>query len=248
MKYEENLSEVGLNKWESRTYIALLELGSITTGPLIKKSEVPASKIYPVLESLNKKGFVSYIIKGKTKYFQAVEPEILKTLLKEKEKKIEQIIQELKQLQNFSSKKQKVEIFEGMKSITSLIINLIENSKKGEEWLSFSIGEDELIEKGETFWDKVGIARYEKGLNVKLLDNEIYKDKIREKYKERWKYISDIMRFGKTFFPTTTIIFQGKIIILDLLSEPETAVVIESQELLKFYNSFFMQQWKIATK
>jgi sugar-specific transcriptional regulator TrmB len=246
MKYEETLSEVGLNKWESRTYIALLELGSTTTGPLVKKSEVPPSKIYPVLESLNNKGFVNHIIKGKTKYFQAVNPDILKTISKEKEKKIEELRVDLQQLNTSSQKKQKVEIFEGMKAITSLIINLIENSKKGDEWLSFAVGEDELIEKSEMFWDKVGIARYEKGLNVKLLENEDYKEKIKEHFKDRWKYIKEIMRFCKTFFPTTTIIFQNRVIILNLLSEPETAIVIESEDLLNFYKNFFMQQWKIA--
>jgi len=247
MEYEEVLLELGLNRWESRAYVSLLELGSSTTGPLVKKSGVPVSKIYHVLDSLSKKGFVSYVIKGKTKYFQAVDVRILRRILKEKEKRVENVIGQLEILKNISGK-QSVEIFEGMKAITSLLIGLIEEADKGEEWLSFSVGEDELIEKGEIFWDKVGVARYEKGLRVKLLDNEDYKEKIRRTYGERWKYISKIMRFGKTLFPTTTIIFQGRIILLNLLSDPETAIVIESDELLEFYRKFFMQQWGLASK
>ena len=194
------LKEFGMNENETQIYIILLKVGSATASEIAGKSGVHRINVYDILERLQEKGLISYVIKGKTKYFQAVEPEILKTIMREKEKKVEETIQQLKQLRNLSDKRQKVEIFEGIKSITTLMINLIENSKKGDEWLSFSVGEDELTEKGETFWDKVGIARYEKELNIKLLDNEIFKDRIREKYKERWKYISEIMRFGKTFF------------------------------------------------
>lgn len=248
MSYEDTLLEIGLNRWETRAYVALLELGSTTTGPLAKKSNVPLSKIYPVLESLNKKGLVSYVIRGKTKYFQAVDPEILKTMIKEKEKRIYETISQFKLIINKSHRNQKVEIFEGLNSIIRIIINLIEGSKKEDEWLSFSIGEDEITEKGIVFWDKVGVARYEKGLTTRLLDNESYKKRIRDNYKDRWKYLSNIMRFTKTLFPTTTIIFQNKIIILNLLSEPETGIVIESDDLFKFYKNFFNQHWNLAKK
>ena len=40
MVHEELLREIGLSNWETRVYIALLELGSTTTGPLVKKCGV----------------------------------------------------------------------------------------------------------------------------------------------------------------------------------------------------------------
>ena len=70
MEPKELLAEIGLTERESKVYLALLELGSTTTGPLVKKSEVPNSKVYEILESLQNKGLVSWITKGKTKYFQ----------------------------------------------------------------------------------------------------------------------------------------------------------------------------------
>ena len=248
MQYDEALSEAGLNKWESRTYVALLELGSTTTGPLIKKCEVPASKIYPVLESLNKKGLSSYVVKGKTKYFQAVGPEAINAIIQEKHKQVSAVIPNLKALQQFSKSRQSVEIFEGMSSITKMVVSLIDSAKSGDEWLSFSIGEDELTEKGQLFWNKIGIARYEKRLDVKIMDNKDYKSKLKIHYKDRWKYISKIIKFSNSIFPATTIIFRNRIIIINFLSDPETAVVIESKDLFKFYREFFLQQWKIARK
>ena len=55
----EILQELGLTQREIRVYLALLELGSTTTGSIIKRSEVPNSKIYEILESLQNKGLVS---------------------------------------------------------------------------------------------------------------------------------------------------------------------------------------------
>lgn len=237
------LSDLGLTNWEAKTYLSLLELGSTTTGPLVKKCNVPQSKIYSVLSSLHNKGLASFIVKGKTKYFQAANPETLLSIIKEKERKVKETIPLLKELTIKSKNKQSVEIYEGMKSVTSLFIDLIENSKKGDEWLSFSIGEDELLEKTQTFWNKIGAFRAEKGLNVKTMDNIKYEKELKKIYPERWKYIRKIMRFSKSIFPATTVIFQNKVIILNFLSDTETAVVITSKDMFEFYKNFYLQEW-----
>src|SRR3989344_1453237 len=87
--YEEHMQKLGLTSGESRAYIALVELGSSTVGPIAKKSKVVYSKIYEVLERLIEKGLVSYTIKEKTKYFQAVEPVRIQEYLKKKESEIQ---------------------------------------------------------------------------------------------------------------------------------------------------------------
>ena len=58
------LSNLGLSERESSVYLALLELGQTTTGPLSKKSSIPNSKIYEVLNSLEEKGLVSWVLKN----------------------------------------------------------------------------------------------------------------------------------------------------------------------------------------
>ena len=68
------LKEAGLTDGETRTYLALLEVGSSTIGPVLKKSGVNRSIIYRIIEKLIKKGLVSYITKEKTKYYQAAPP------------------------------------------------------------------------------------------------------------------------------------------------------------------------------
>ena len=51
----ELLEEIGLTKSEIKVYLALLELGSSTTGPIVDKSKASSSKIYEILDKLMQK-------------------------------------------------------------------------------------------------------------------------------------------------------------------------------------------------
>ena len=84
-----NLIKLGFTDGEAKTYLALIEIGSSTVGPLAKKTGIAYSKIYEVLERLIKKGVVSFIKKGKTKYFQAVNPSALFDYIDKKEQDLE---------------------------------------------------------------------------------------------------------------------------------------------------------------
>ena len=83
--YEDILSEIGFTKSEIALYFALLELGSSTTGPIIKKSKIASGKAYLILNKLIEKGIVTYYIKEGVKHFQAKDPERLLDYIKEKE-------------------------------------------------------------------------------------------------------------------------------------------------------------------
>ena len=61
------LENIGLTDGEIKVYLALIKLGSSTSGPITDKSGVSRSKIYNILERLIQKGLVSYTIKEKTR-------------------------------------------------------------------------------------------------------------------------------------------------------------------------------------
>ncbi|GAG26288.1 unnamed protein product, partial [marine sediment metagenome] len=42
------LEEIGLTQGEIKTYLALLKLGSSSTGPIAKESQVSRSKLYSI--------------------------------------------------------------------------------------------------------------------------------------------------------------------------------------------------------
>ena len=58
------LESVGLTKSEAKVYLALLELGSSSKGPIVKRSGVASSKVYELLDKLIAKGLVSIVVKA----------------------------------------------------------------------------------------------------------------------------------------------------------------------------------------
>lgn len=52
------LRELGLTDYETRAYLALLEMGVLTASQVSQNSGVPYSKIYEVLTSLERKGWI----------------------------------------------------------------------------------------------------------------------------------------------------------------------------------------------
>jgi len=240
------LMEAGLSLWEVKAYTSLLELGSTTTGPLVKKSEVPQSKIYEVLNSLNSKGLASHIIKGKTKYFQASEPNKILNLVKEKQRKIEKLMPELESKRLKAKQKQSVELFEGIKSISSMLTSLTENIEKGENWYGFSVGIYPL--EASDFYQWWGARKGVVGLKDHLLISQTNKKEFEGSIeKDALNYVKTITRYSKISFPGDVAIFKDKVIIFNWEGTP-TAILITSKNLSEQYRDFFLGLWETGKK
>src|SRR3989344_7655569 len=94
----EILRKIGLTDNEISVYLALLEIGSSTTGEIIKKSGLHSSRVYECLEKLQAKGLVSYVIKANRKHFEATNPKRLADYLEDKQKQIEDEKEEVQKI------------------------------------------------------------------------------------------------------------------------------------------------------
>jgi len=100
---EEDLLNLGLNKYEARVYLALLERQSLDTAEISRISGVPRARTYDILDGLTGRGLAS-LKPGKTKRYSAADFEsfrnkILADALQEfndRERKIQSISLTLK--------------------------------------------------------------------------------------------------------------------------------------------------------
>jgi HTH-type transcriptional regulator, sugar sensing transcriptional regulator len=72
-RFWRRLQQLGLNAYESRSYLVLLGHHKFKALELAARAHVPRQKIYEVLDSLVEKGFAQ-VVQEKTKLFSAVEP------------------------------------------------------------------------------------------------------------------------------------------------------------------------------
>lgn len=172
----EILEQIGLSRREATLYSALVETGRTTTGPLVKKTGIPASKIYGVLERLVRKGLVSVITRQKTKHFSATNPERLLEYVGEKRKELEERENEVKKLLPYLKERRKegeemqgAEVAYGFEGLKGLLYKMLSGAKKGDEWLffSFTVQEPQRYQKVYDFYRKFDKPRREAGLKIK---------------------------------------------------------------------------------
>src|SRR3989344_2574665 len=185
-----NLLKIGLTEGEAKVYLALSELGSSTVGPIVKKSKVAYSNIYEILNRLIEKGIVSFIIKNKTRDFQAASPS---NLIQYLDKKQEQIIQEKEALEKIlpdleklreAKSKQEAEVFIGKKGLRTAYEKLWFAKKAKHLTMRFSNlplpGNIDIIN------DKILLVSWGESIFSVLIHSQSLADNLRKYFNEMW--------------------------------------------------------------
>lgn len=242
------LEEIGLTKTEVKIYLALLSLGQTTTTQIIKEAGIHASKVYEFLNKLIDKGLVSYVIKSNKKYFSSTDPFSLKNFLKDKqnrlkeqERKIDEIIPQLKKLQRLKEDKIKSEIYEGLRGIKSVYENILLTLRKGETQYILGapkIG-NELLEGYLLGWHK---RRIKKGIKCKY----IYDSDAKDYGKVREKMSLTKVRYLKTISPMWIEIFGDSVLIGHIKGKNSVLFLIQDREISKGYLDYFNLIWKVT--
>ena len=241
-----DLLNIGLTKGEAKVYVALSELGSSTVGPIVKKSGVAYSKVYDVLNRLIGKGIVSYIVKNKTKYFQAASPSNLVEYLNKKEKEISiqkesllSIIPNLEKLQEVKSQ-QEAEVFLGKKGLRTAYEKLTNNISKNDEILFFYIHNEKYAEESDLFYNS--IVELNKRTKNKGICNKDYKNSW---FAKKSNYLT--MRFTDLPVPGNIDIANDKVLFVSW-GESIFSVLIHSKSLAENLKNYFNEMWSKANK
>jgi len=236
-----DLLKIGLTEGESKVYLALSELGSSSVGPIVKKSRVAYSNIYDILNRLIDKGIVSFIIKNKTKYFQAGPPSNLIQYLDKKQDEISKekeslmrILPELDKLREIKPK-QEAEVFLGKKGLRTAYEKLCKNGLKNDELLFFYIHEDKYAEESNLFYNSI----------VELVGKTKNRGICNSEYKNSWfaKKSSHLtMKFSDLPLPGNIDIIKDKILLVSW-GENIFSVLIHSQSLANNLKKYFNEMW-----
>jgi len=120
-----SLERIGLTRNESIIYISLLKLGLTGAQNLVKESELHRSRVYDCLESLQRKGLVSYVVKDYKKYFQAVEPEKLLDYIDEQKEAINQILPKLKKMEGMKKEEISASVYKGKEGLKTILSEML---------------------------------------------------------------------------------------------------------------------------
>lgn len=234
------LRDIGLSEGDIKIYLALLKLGTTQTGPLMKEAGMTNSSAYRCLESLMKKGLVSYIVKNNVKHFQAADPKNILRFIEDKKSKLEELLPQLSK--KFEPTGQEVKLFEGYKAIRSAYEEGLDDMRSGDEQLFFSITEEGFSHPNiQSYFMSLSVKRRERGITARGIALPGTRS-IFEKYPVR-----PSMRYTDLKLPHGISIFKTKVIFITLRENP-TAILIRSKEMTETYRHFFESMWEIAER
>ena len=242
------LKKAGLTEGEIKVYLALLEIGLSTIGPILEKSGITKSIIYRILDRLIKKGLVSYIIKEKTKQFQAASPHNLIAFIEDRKKEMDENIVEIQTLipklilKQTMSKKSEATIYEGFKGIITVHDKRLEKLKKGDEYFFFGLP-SEQPKYFHAYWQRDHVKRAKLGIKCRLLYNQQVKDEIlinRNSYS-----LCDARRMPLDVDTPAWILGYNEVTVIGLpFGESPIAFEIVNKDVATSFKNYFEWFWK----
>jgi sugar-specific transcriptional regulator TrmB len=230
--FEKYLEEIGLSDKEAKVYVALLQVDHDSVLDLSKRTSINRTTIYPVIESLAKKGLVSEIQIDKKIHIKAEPPERLETYVErrklnfeEQAKRLKDIVPQLKSIQRESGERPVVKYFEGINGILSSSDELYSYFDNSNE-LNYLIYPRDLVE--ELFSDvreKFIKQRRDKKINIKALYTRKAGDlpEVSDSYRlriddEKYPILCDIAIYGEN-------------VRINTLSSQISSILIKSKDL-----------------
>lgn len=237
---EDDLREIGLTGNEAKVYLALIELGPTSALSISKHSGLHRSIIYDAIERLKDKGLVTDAINDAKRVFSATNPEHLRELVKEKEKRLENLIPALKSI---TPKNTSLDIhaYKGKPGIKAAFEEILES--KPEELLGFGSG-GENHDQLPAFLDQFHKKRITKGIRVRALFRKTPNGL------ERGKALSLLpltqVRYlpGNIKTPGVVHIYADTIALIST-DDPLFVAVIKNKNLANSYREYFEWTWNL---
>jgi HTH-type transcriptional regulator, sugar sensing transcriptional regulator len=242
------LKKLGLSDKDIKVYLGLLKSGAISVRDLATAVNLNRGTVYDVLKRLQELGLASYYHQDTKQKFVAEEPEKLNKVLKEREAELhkikesfEELIPELKSLQDKKGDKPTSKFYEGNAGVRFILNDCLYSVAKTEEkeyyiYSATNVSEDlnhaypdftkTRIKKGV----KVRAISLAKGGNLKGLDER------------RWLSTSEDSA-------TYIIIYAGKCAFISRDSNGSpVGVLIENEMIYKTQTIIFKQLWEFLGK
>ena len=242
------LEDIGLTKSEALVYVALCELGPSTTGKIIQKSGVASSKIYNLLDKLEKKGLVSHVMRTGVKEFEAAPPERILLYLDEKENaikkeksKAQHIVSLLKTKSLIAKKEQEATIYRGMKGLKTAFYHCIDEMPRDDEMLVMGVPNRQL--KTNNFFILLNKYRAKKGIKLKIMFDETANEDIQAISKNSPMSEIRFMPEG-VLTPAAVNIMGNNVIIFPAENEDNPLLIlIRGKEVADSFRSQFNLLW-----
>lgn len=240
MSLEKQLINYGLNDKEVKVYLACLECGGGSAPRLSRKTTLPKSTVYGVLEKLKDRGLVSSFKKRNILYFSVDDPQKALRAVKEKLTSFEAALPGLYALYGQAKDKPGVRFYQGTRDMKNILLEILDEA---DELLAFSSAGDIFSTLNESLPQFVSErAKRKIPSRVLLWDSPVARQRraLGPQELRQVRIIPEKYRHNGAI-----MLWKNKIAMFSLKKEL-VALVIESQELAAAARAMFEFIWDTA--
>jgi sugar-specific transcriptional regulator TrmB len=251
MNIETSLQEIGLTQNEVKTYLALTKIGTSTTAPLIKATNINSSKIYESLDKLLEKGLVSYSKIKNKKNWQVEDFKRLLELMEEekekiskKEEEIKQLLPKLEEIKNKQKEVSNYRVFEGTKGIKTAREEALNTLNTGDTFylILSTFPKNNLL---SAYFKDFQERRAKKGIKLKVIYNSLFEKD--GEYRKKLPHSEVRFLDPENLTPTWTEIYGDSVAIGVATNQP-SLFVIQNKDISKGYIEMFNNLWMKSKK
>ena len=240
-KLNEVLGSVRMNKSEIKIYIDLVKNKMSSALDISKRTTVHRSNTYDILRNLIEKGFVKESTQNNRKLFIAMEPGKIKDYLKQIEKEIDLIMEQLKNYSEQSNADETVSITRGQFATREMLndilkknctINLYGASRRAVECI------------GEGFMEDY----HKKRIRKKVLMRHIYSMDAYDRITllNKFQY-TEARTLAKKYDTHVMTVICDDLVYLVIFVNPVSIISIKNKEIADTYNKYFELLWSKAS-
>jgi sugar-specific transcriptional regulator TrmB len=256
----DKLKHFGLNSYQAKLWTALLSRGVATAGELSDISNVPRSRAYDVLESLEKKGFIIMKIGKPIKYIAVPPAEVVKRVQKrikvdadrESEQietlKASEVMGELKMLHSQGIEKvdptEMTASIKGRGNLYDHLTDILDSAKKSVIICTTAEG---LVRKADALKRSLKQLK-KKGVKIKIAA------KMNDASKAAAKELKEFAEIKNSNIDGRFVIVDGERLTFMLVDDKEinagydTGVTVNSDFFVNSFQKLFDKQWKDMKK
>lgn len=244
----DDLIKLGLTPHQADIYLALLELGPTSIGPLAKKVHLHRQVIYNTISELEQKELVTTSPKGYRRYFKAESPENLTRHIKQQVSLAQEIVPQLNLHQASGKHANEITVYEGAKEIQRFFRQALENQPAHSTVSIIGGGASkffDLVDQDNFFrqYEKIRLRKQIKHA-ILLYENQKKDPKV-DLYTNRRDLV--ISKFLSDDFdqPLATTIWHDRLSMLFFGPTP-LIISLKGGALVKTYLNYFKLLWKNA--
>lgn len=238
------LKKLGFSENEAKVYLALLEIGFSTSGPIIKKVGLHRNIVYDCLEKLIKRGLASETIQRGKKHFRPLSCDKVLKSVKAHVAIAKEMVPALERLKKYQP--QEIIVYEDKEGFQNSHLDQVESLEPHSTIYVTMAGGEEWYENIARVYKRYEKLRIGKSIKLKLLALETRRKEIEEMQSKRKLFSA---RFLPATFknPAGTVIWADTITIL-VYGEPVLAISIKNKKVAQAHRQHFNILWKIAKR